>query len=89
MHFGIGFLCPPTKKANAFLLCRALRARGEGEVRKIQKPKIFGGKDFRKVCKSVCAFAPPTRAHAPNIIVFRRNYKTMMFTPQKCDTLEL
>src|SRR3989344_194299 len=28
MHFGIGFLCPPPKKANAFLLYRALRARG-------------------------------------------------------------
>jgi hypothetical protein len=40
MHFGVGFLCPPTKKANAFLLCRALRAH-EGRGSKIPKPKIF------------------------------------------------
>src|SRR3989344_1104957 len=30
MHFGIGFPCPPPRKANAFLLCRAGRPAGGG-----------------------------------------------------------
>ena len=63
--------------------CAARFACVEGEVR----AEDFGGKDFRKVCKSVCAFAPPTRAHAPSIAVLRRNYKTAMLAPHKCDTL--
>ena len=48
---------------------RAARfARVECEVRKIQKPKIFGGRIFwRGGLQSLCAFAPPTHAHAPSL----------------------
>jgi hypothetical protein len=63
MHFGIGFPWWGAKKANAFLLYRALRAHG-GRGSKIPKPKIFGGKDFGKVCNLYVRLPrPPVRTH--------------------------
>jgi len=66
---------------------RALRARG---VRGSENtnPK-FWREDFKEVCKSLCAFAPPARAHAPIIAVLRRYYKTAMIAPVKCATIKV
>ena len=77
---------PPNKESQCiFAVPRASRAK-RARFKKYEA-EDFGGKDFRKVCKSICAFAPPARAHAPNIAVLQRNYKTAMFAPRKCDTL--
>src|SRR3990167_11033941 len=79
------WLSLPPNKESQYILAVPRASRAWMVRFKKYEAEDFGGKDFRKVCKSICAFAPPTRAHAPSIAVLRRNYKTAMLAPHKCD----